>query len=85
MTRLVYAFILFTFYFLSFNAIAHGSVGAGSAEENQERTIVFPDTKQFKTVITDLHTHSVFSDGHVWPNIRVSEALWDVIDALAIT
>ena len=85
MTRLVHVFILFTFYFLSFNAIAHGSVGAGSAEENQERTIVFPDTKQFKTVITDLHTHSVFSDGHVWPNIRVSEALRDGVDALAIT
>ena len=85
MTRLVHVFILFTFYFLSFNAIAHGSVGTGSTEENQERTIVFPDTKQFKTVITDLHTHSVFSDGHVWPNIRVSEALRDGVDALAIT
>ena len=85
MIRLAYAFILFTFIFFNVNAIAHGSVGTGSTEENQERTIVFPDTKQFKTVITDLHTHSVFSDGHVWPNIRVSEALRDGVDALAIT
>ena len=29
-----------------------------------------------------LGTHSVFSDGHVWPSIRVSEALRDGLDAL---
>ena len=85
MTRLVSTFFLFTFYFLSLIAVAHEAVTAGSPEENQERVIVFPDTKQFKTVITDLHTHSVFSDGHVWPNIRVAEALRDGIDVLAIT
>ena len=45
MIRLAYAFILFTFIFFNVNAIAHGSVGTGSTEENQERTIVFPDTK----------------------------------------
>ena len=33
----------------------------------------------------DLHTHSVFSDGHVWATIRVSEALRDGLDGLAIT
>lgn len=33
----------------------------------------------------DLHTHSVFSDGHVWPSIRVEEADRDGLDALAFT
>ena len=45
----------------------------------------FPDTKEYLTISTDLHTHSVFSDGHVWPNIRVAEARKDNIDVLAIT
>ena len=36
-------------------------------------------------VQTDLHTHSVFSDGQVWPDIRVEEALKEGLDLLAIT
>ena len=85
MKRLVSLTISLFVYSLSFIAFGHGSVSSTSPDENQERAIIFPDTKQFKTVVTDLHTHSVFSDGHVWPNIRVAEALRDGIDALAIT
>ena len=50
MTRLVSTFFLFTFYFLSLIAVAHEAVTAGSPEENQERVIVFPDTKQFSGI-----------------------------------
>ncbi|HIA49919.1 MAG TPA: hypothetical protein EYN90_04960, partial [Acidobacteria bacterium] len=32
-----------------------------------ERAIQFPDVPGFRTVVVDLHTHSVFSDGLVWP------------------
>ena len=32
-----------------------------------EREIQFPDTAEHMTLVVDLHTHSVFSDGHVWP------------------
>ena len=39
----------------------------------------------YLTITSDLHTHSVFSDGHVWPNIRVAEAMKDKLDAIAIT
>ena len=60
---------------------AHGTVtdarGTGLVE--------FPDTAQYKVLSLDLHTHSVFSDGHVWPTIRVREAVRDGIDGLAIT
>ena len=49
------------------------------------RAIEFPDTERYVTLSVDLHTHSVFSDGHVWPKIRVAEALRDGLDALAIT
>jgi hypothetical protein len=49
------------------------------------RTIVFPDTDAYRTLVVDLHMHSVFSDGHVWPRTRVEEALRDGLDAIAIT
>lgn len=49
------------------------------------RAIEFPDTADRLTLIVDLHTHIVFSDGHAWPKIRVSEALRDGLAALAIT
>ena len=52
---------------------------------DQRRLIQFPDTSNYKTIVLDPHTHSVFSDGYVWPCIRVEEALRDGLDALAIT
>lgn len=65
------------------HAWSHGTVR--QVEDGNDRAIVFPDTAQYKTMVVDLHTHSVFSDGHVWPKIRVEEALRDGLDALAIT
>ena len=34
---------------------------------------------------TDLHIHTVFSDGAVWPSIRVEEALREGLDLIAMT
>ena len=75
---------LFSFVF-SLNIFSHGPAGSISQDESNSRFITFPDTQQYQTLVADLHTHSVFSDGHVWPNIRVGEALKDGVDALAIT
>ena len=36
-------------------------------------------------VSADLHIHTTFSDGSVWPNIRVSEALKEGLDLISIT
>jgi len=54
------------------------------AQENS-RAIEFPDIPGYKTLKCDLHMHTVFSDGSVWPNIRVQEALRDGLDAISIT
>ena len=59
--------------------------GRASEAEVTPRTIVFPDIEGGKTLVADLHMHSVFSDGHVWPKTRVEEALRDGLDAIAIT
>ena len=61
------------------------SHGRAATVSNDVRAIEFPDTASYRTLVVDLHTHSVFSDGHVWPKIRVEEALRDQLDALAIT
>ena len=50
-----------------------------------ERSLKFPDIAGYKTMKCDLHQHTVFSDGHVWPNIRVEEALKDGLDAISLT
>lgn len=51
----------------------------------QARSIEFPDVQGRKTLEVDLHTHTVFSDGSVWPDIRVQEAIRDGLDAVAMT
>ena len=68
---------------LSLVAVSHEK--AEAPKPSTQRAIVFPDTADYQTLVVDLHTHSVFSDGHVWPNIRVAEALQDGLDAIAIT
>ncbi|WP_036386057.1 Sb-PDE family phosphodiesterase [Muricauda sp. MAR_2010_75] len=49
------------------------------------RAITFPDVPGYKTLKTDLHQHTVFSDGNVWPTIRVMEALRDNLDVISLT
>jgi hypothetical protein len=49
------------------------------------RAILFPDIPGYVTMKVDLHQHSVFSDGEVWPTIRVEEALKDGLDAISLT
>lgn len=57
----------------------------GQKTEKYTRKIFFPDIKGFKTLITDFHQHTVFSDGSVWPTIRVEEAIKDGLDAISLT
>ena len=68
---------------LSTVTVSHETVHA--PKPSSQRAIIFPDTADYQTLVVDLHTHSVFSDGHVWPNIRVAEAVQDGLDAIAIT
>ena len=57
-----------------------------SALAADTRELRFPDLNDGRLVLSvDTHTHSVFSDGHVWPTVRVWEANKDRLDAMAIT
>lgn len=53
---------------------------------SQERRIIsIPDIPGYTTMKCDFHIHTVFSDGSVWPDIRVAEAWLEGLDAIAIT
>jgi len=49
------------------------------------REIHIPDILDGKTLKCDFHMHTVFSDGLVWPTVRVDEAWREGLDAIAIT
>lgn len=66
------------------SVFAHGVIST-TLYPKEDRRIEFPDTENYFTLTFDPHTHSVFSDGHVWPNVRVAEAIRDGLDAIAIT
>ena len=51
-----------------------------------QRTILnIPDIPGYVTMKCDFHIHTVFSDGNVWPTVRINEAYRDGLDAIAIT
>jgi len=64
---------------------AHGPAYGPGTSAASSRTIVFPNTEKHLTLSLDLHTHTVFSDGHVWPTVRVGEAQRDGLDGYAVT
>ncbi len=70
-------------FLLSLSALGHGL--APQPPKDEARKISFPDTEEHLTLVFDPHTHTVFSDGHVWPKIRVGEAVRDGLDAMAVT
>ncbi|MDD2764092.1 MAG: Sb-PDE family phosphodiesterase [Opitutaceae bacterium] len=63
------------------------AVGAArlNAESRIRYEVVFPDLPGYLTLKCDFHMHTVFSDGQVWPTIRVEEAWRDGLDVIAIT
>lgn len=53
--------------------------------QDMDQKIEFPDIPGYVTLKCDFHIHTVFSDGSVWPSIRVEEALRDGLDAISLT
>lgn len=70
---------------LACSSISILSMLAVTASAAPRREIQFPDIPGYKTIICDFHTHTVFSDGLVWPTVRMDEAWREGIDAIAVT
>lgn len=64
-----------------------GAVTGSPPATKSTRTsgITFPDLPGYQTLVCDFHIHTTFSDGRVWPSIRVEEALKEGLDVIAIT
>jgi predicted metal-dependent phosphoesterase TrpH len=59
------------------NAQSHTHSGA--------QPLSYPNIDGYVTLKADLHQHTVFSDGNVWPTIRVLEALRENLDLISLT
>lgn len=74
-----------TVFFLLFLLGCIGSSGMAQRSDFVRTPINVPDIPGFKTLKCDFHMHSVFSDGNVWPTVRVEEAWVEGLDAISIT
>ena len=54
-------------------------------QDGGRREINIPDIAGYKTLKCDFHMHTIFSDGSVWPTVRVDEAWAEGLDAISIT
>jgi hypothetical protein len=61
------------------------ALDAQAAEPRARKPVRLPDIPGYRTVKCDFHIHTVFSDGSVWPDVRVEEAWREGLDAIAIT
>lgn len=50
-----------------------------------KKVIHIPNIPGYETLKCDFHMHTVFSDGTVWPTVRVQEAWEEGLDAISIT
>ena len=82
---------LFLLLFFCSTLLVHAQIDNGVFRMNELRNpkkrhvIQIPAVNGFQTLKCDFHTHTVFSDGHVWPGVRVQEAWQEGLDVLAIT
>ncbi len=59
------------------------SVNFSRGKHRQE--IVIPQILGYNVYKADLHTHTIYSDGNVTPEMRIREAWFDGLDIIAIT
>jgi 3',5'-nucleoside bisphosphate phosphatase len=53
--------------------------------QKHRTNINVPEIDGYKTLKCDFHMHTMFSDGIVWPTLRVAEAWYEGLDAISIT
>ncbi len=74
-----------SFKYLTFLLVNIGITFSVLGQHHHDRKITFPDLPGYRTLKCDFHQHAIFSDGEVYPSIRVKEAIKDGLDAISIT
>jgi hypothetical protein len=72
--KTIFSIILLTGFYL-----------AVDAQLDSRREVKIPDIPGYLTLKCDLHMHTIFSDGLVWPTVRVDEAWREGLDVIAIS
>lgn len=71
---------------ISFAQDDNGLLRLNEFRNSVKRDIInIPDVNEYKVLKCDFHMHTVFSDGLVWPTIRVQEAWEEGLDGISIT
>ncbi|MBL1410305.1 Sb-PDE family phosphodiesterase [Sphingobacterium faecale] len=74
---------------LAGQGIAQEDMGIMKLDEfrypKQRKIIDIPNVNGLQVLKCDFHMHTVFTDGHVWPNVRIQEAWKEGLDAIAFT
>lgn len=75
-----------TFLLLPLLAQKEGTIVMNDVvRQHYRQEILIPDIPGYIALKCDFHIHTVFSDGSVWPTVRVTEAFEDGLDAIALT
>ncbi len=75
--------VAYKYLFLLLISLAINFSGVG--QHHHDRKITFPDVPGYRVLKCDFHQHAIFSDGKVYPSIRVEESLKDGLDVMSIT
>lgn len=60
-------------------------IKVGHERMKARKEIKMPEIDGYQLLKCDFHIHTIFSDGIVWPTLRVQEAWEEGLDAIAIT
>lgn len=61
------------------------AIGLQPLTAQHRNEIDVPNIDGYQTLKCDFHMHTVFSDGLVWPTVRLDEAYREGLDAIALT
>ncbi len=85
MKKIFVPLLLLTSCLLAFSQDINRVKEPDMLRELNRKEIHIPDIAGYKTLKGDFHMHTIFSDGDVWPTVRVQEAYYEGLDVIAIT
>lgn len=83
--KILFVLILYSWVSISFAQNVNRENRKDFQKNKQRKIMRIPDIQGYLTLKGDFHVHTVFSDGSVWPDVRVEEAWSEGLDVIAIT
>lgn len=78
--------VLFLWVMFSYAQTDNGMMRMDEFRNPKKRQLIqIPNVGPYQVLKCDFHMHTVFSDGHVWPSVRIQEAWQEGLDAISIT